>query len=59
MNGKMCQMNFNPETRVSEIALSSPESRRILVDAGVEYCCGGGKSLEEACLRANVSAKRY
>jgi len=57
MNGKMCQMNFNAETRVSEIALSSPGSRRILEDAGVEYCCGGGKSLEEACLRANASAE--
>ena len=57
MNGKICQMNFNAETRVSEIALSSPGSRRILEDAGVEYCCGGGKSLQEACLRANVSAE--
>ena len=50
-------MNFNVETRVNEIALSNPGSRRILEDAGVDYCCGGGKSLQEACLRANVSAE--
>jgi len=50
-------MNFNAETRVNQIALSSPGSRRILEDAGVDYCCGGGKSLQEACLRANVSAE--
>jgi iron-sulfur cluster repair di-iron protein len=50
-------MNFNVETRVNEIALSSPESRRILEDASVDYCCGGDKSLQEACLRANVSAE--
>jgi regulator of cell morphogenesis and NO signaling len=50
-------MNFNVETRVNEIALSSPRSRRILEDAGVDYCCGGGKSLQEACLHANVSAE--
>lgn len=47
-------MNFNTETRVNEIALSNPEARRILEDAGVDYCCGGGKSLQEACFRANV-----
>jgi regulator of cell morphogenesis and NO signaling len=50
-------MNFKAETPVSEIALSSPGSRRILEDAGVDYCCGGGKSLQEACLHANVSAE--
>src|SRR4029450_4173164 len=50
-------MNFNAKTRVSEIALSSPGSRRILEDAGVDYCCGGGNSLQEACLHANGSAE--
>lgn len=50
-------MNFNVETRVSEIAVSNMEARRILEDAGVDYCCGGGKSLHEACLRADVSAE--
>lgn len=47
-------MNFNTETRVNEIALSDPGARRILEDAGVDYCCGGGKSLHDACMRANV-----
>lgn len=50
-------MNFNTETRVNEIALSNPAGRRILEDAGVDYCCGGGKSLHEACLHANVPAE--
>jgi len=50
-------MNFNDQTRVKEIALANPAARRILEDAGVDYCCGGGKSLQEACLRANVSAE--
>lgn len=49
-------MNFNTETRVSDIALSDPTARRILEDAGVDYCCGGGKSLQDACMRANVPA---
>lgn len=50
-------MNFNTETRVNEIALSDPGARRILEDAGVDYCCGGGKSLLNACMRANVTAE--
>ncbi len=49
-------MNFSTETRVNEIALSNPGARRILEDAGVDYCCGGGKSLQDACLHAGVTA---
>ncbi len=49
-------MNFTTETRVKEIALSNPGARRVLEDAGVDYCCGGGKSLRDACLRAGVMA---
>jgi regulator of cell morphogenesis and NO signaling len=50
-------MNFNTKTRVNEIALSDPGARRVLEDAGVDYCCGGGKSLHDACMRANVPAE--
>jgi len=49
-------MTFSTETKVNKIALSNPQARHILEDAGIDYCCGGGKSLEEACLRANVPA---
>jgi regulator of cell morphogenesis and NO signaling len=48
-------MTFNTETKVSEIALSNPGARHILEDAGIDYCCGGAKSLQEACLKANVA----
>jgi len=47
-------MELSNETKVKEIALSHPEARKILEDAGVDYCCGGGKSLYEACLHAEV-----
>ena len=50
-------MNFNDETKVKDIALSNPAARQILEDAGLDYCCGGGKSLHEACLHADVSAE--
>jgi regulator of cell morphogenesis and NO signaling len=49
-------MTFSSETKVNEIALANPKARHVLEDAGIDYCCGGGKSLEEACRRANVSA---
>ena len=49
-------MNFSTETRVKEIALANPEARRVLEDAGVDYCCGGGKSLQDACLHVGVTA---
>jgi regulator of cell morphogenesis and NO signaling len=49
-------MNLSTETRVNEIALSHPGARRVLEDAGVDYCCGGGKSLADACLHAGVTA---
>lgn len=50
-------MNFSNETKVKDIALANPEARQILEDAGVDYCCGGGKSLHDACAHADVSAE--
>lgn len=47
-------MKFSAETKVNEIALAHPAARRILEDAGVDYCCADGKSLHEACLHADV-----
>jgi regulator of cell morphogenesis and NO signaling len=50
-------MNFNSDTKMKDIALSNPAARQVLEDAGLDYCCGGGKSLHEACLHANVSSE--
>jgi regulator of cell morphogenesis and NO signaling len=47
-------MNFASETKVKDIALANPEARKILEDAGVDYCCGGEKSLHDACLHTDV-----
>lgn len=48
-------MAFNRETRVREIAASDPRAKRVLEDAGVDYCCGGAKPLHDACMNAGVS----
>jgi regulator of cell morphogenesis and NO signaling len=50
-------MDFVNDSKVKDIALSSPSARHVLEDAHVDYCCGGGKSLEEACLHAGASAE--
>jgi len=47
-------MTFSGNSKVNEIALANPGARHVLEDAGIDYCCGGGKSLAEACQRANV-----
>lgn len=46
---------FTGETKVKDIALSNPAARQVLEDAHVDYCCGGGKSLHDACAGADVS----
>jgi regulator of cell morphogenesis and NO signaling len=48
-------MDFKSETKMKDIALANPAARQVLEDAGLDYCCGGGRSLQEACLHANVS----
>lgn len=50
-------MSFTSETKVKDIALSNPQARQVLEAAGLDYCCGGGKSLHDACLSTNVSAE--
>jgi len=50
-------MNFNEETTVKEIAVSSPAAAQVLEKAGVDYCCGGSRSLDDACAAAGVAAE--
>lgn len=50
-------MNFTGDTRLKDIAISNPAARQVLENAGLDYCCGGGNSLQEACLRADVPAE--
>lgn len=50
-------MNFTGETKVKDIALANPGATQILEHAGVDYCCGGNKSLHDACVHAGVSTE--
>lgn len=48
-------MSVSTARRVREFALENPEATRVFEKVGIDYCCGGGKSLEEACAAANLS----
>ncbi len=50
-------MKLSSETKVKDIALSNSSARQVLEEAGLDFCCGGGKSLHEACLHAGTSAE--
>jgi len=40
---------------VREVALENPAATRIFEKVGIDYCCGGGKSMAEACKTANLT----
>ena len=48
-------MNIKTESRVGEIATTYPLATRVLSRHGIDYCCGGGKPLEEACTRQGLN----
>ena len=40
---------------VREFVLELPNATRVFERLGIDYCCGGGRSLEEACAAARVT----
>ena len=47
-------MSITAEKTVREVALENPAATRVFEKLGIDYCCGGSKSLEEACRTANL-----
>ena len=50
-------MNIDVQQTVREVALSNPEATRVFEKLGIDYCCGGGKSLAQACGAANLQVQ--
>lgn len=50
-------MNIDVQHTVREVALSIPAATRVFEKLGIDYCCGGGKSLEQACGAANLQVQ--
>jgi len=47
-------MNLDTTQTVREMALNIPAATRVFEQFGIDYCCGGGKSLEQACGDQNL-----
>ncbi len=43
---------------VRDVAVENPASTRVFEKFGIDYCCGGGKSLREACQAANIAPEK-
>lgn len=47
-------MNLTANRTVRELATELPNATRIFEKLGIDYCCGGSKSLTAACLQARI-----
>lgn len=50
-------MSVDTNRTVRELAVEVPGATRVFEKLGIDYCCGGGKSLQEACVQAKVPAE--
>ncbi len=48
-------MTLTPTNTVGEIAADVPNATREFEKLGIDYCCGGKRTLGEACAEANIS----
>jgi regulator of cell morphogenesis and NO signaling len=48
-------MSITATKTVRELAVEIPNATRVFEKLGIDYCCGGHKSLAEACATANLS----
>jgi regulator of cell morphogenesis and NO signaling len=47
-------MTLNATMTVREVALESPNATRVFEKMKIDYCCGGNRSLAEACANAGL-----
>lgn len=48
-------MSINPDKSIGEIAAELPNSIPVFETFGIDYCCGGRKTLEQACSELHLS----
>jgi len=48
-------MNIGPNKTVRDVALEIPGATRVFETVGIDYCCGGQRSLGDACETAGVT----
>ena len=47
-------MTLSANQAVREIAVDNPDTVRVFESLGIDYCCGGHRSLKDACAAASV-----
>ena len=47
-------MNVITEKTVRELALENVAATKVFESFGIDYCCGGNQTLEQACHKANI-----
>jgi regulator of cell morphogenesis and NO signaling len=47
-------MTVTTEKTVREFALENPTATRVFEKLGIDYCCGGNRTLQESCRAANL-----
>jgi len=47
-------MSISATKTVRELAVEIPNATRVFEEFGIDYCCGGKRSLDEACNAANL-----
>jgi len=48
-------LSFTPESTVAEAAVSNPAVPRLFEALGIDYCCGGKRTIREAATRAGIA----
>lgn len=48
-------MTITEETTVGSVATEHPLATRVFARHGIDYCCGGGRSLSDACTAGGVA----
>ena len=51
-------MSLTMEKKVRDLALEQPGAARVFESFGIDYCCGGKQSLEQACHAASVPVNK-
>ncbi len=51
-------MTFDSNKTVRELAVEVPSATRVFEKHGIDYCCGGGKKLGDACVQAKLPVEQ-
>lgn len=50
-------LDMNPNKTVREFALEIPGATRLFEKIGIDYCCGGDRSIADACMAAQLTVE--